>query len=944
MFFLFWIIFFLFGLKSLNAEILSAKFELTFTPEKELLSGKAQFLVDKEGFYSFSGKEIKIFKITQGEKNLNIYPDEKEGFFKVYVKDTKIPLVILFEREVSFKKSPFLRIYDKYLPFPDKPIPFELEFKNYSSIKNFLIIPYEEVEPSSEDSVVFKYIRPLKVPPPLVVAFNLRKKIISLNVNDKEILFYFDQSYPDAKWELKEKELKNRLLKFDKDILKIPNKKLFVFVTFSEEKVYPLSVFLRRDTLKDIPCDSFFPLLVEEIFKYELNLSDSLLLKAFKIYFGVYKFSKDKIEFRRALLLNDNLDSKIFFYFYEHLERGSGEENFDKALKSYYETFLSNSSSVKPFRLFLQDLLKIENVEVENFQRVFLKVENFELIPTDGKEKYKLKFLLTREGDYRPLKIKVKIVSPRITKEEIISFEGDKEVYEISFSEKPEEIIFDPEYKIFRTLTFKELSMSWKTLSEVKFRVYLPNKENYTLYREIIEKFRHNISVISYSQPRLEALPRENILIFHGAPLGYHQHLPEEGFFFKILPHPLSQAHFLAFIKASSTREIADFLKVEDSIKDYSEFHTKGKKILYKREKEPSHRGIKIEFSAKRVYGTKPTEFKTLEEILPELLASQIILIGENHENYSHHLFQLEVIKALYNYYPQLVIGLEMVQVPFQEYLDKFIEGKIDEKTLLKEIEYFERWRFDYRLYRDIFLFAREKKIKLLALDIKGEIVKKVFKEGLSKLLEEEKLHLPELDLFRPEYRNYLERIYQKHGFKDNETNFEYFYQAQVLRDEHMAERAVEFLKKNPSYKMVILVGRGHLEYGYGIPASLKRRNFYNFKSIILGELERINPPLGDYWFFPDFEKNFEPSPKLGVILEEIHDTKEGGLRVKEVLKESLAERAGLKAGDVLLKIDEDVLKKVSDLLLHLTFKNKGDIIKLEVLREGRQTIIEIKI
>lgn len=938
MFFLFCLIFFLLGINSLKAEILSARFELSLSQEKELLIGEAQFFVDKEGFYTFSGRGIRILKITQGDKNLNLYSDNKESFFKVYIKETKYPLIILFEKELSFKKSPFLRIYDKYLPFPDYPIPFELVIKDYSVIKNFIIIPHEEAKISSEGSAILKFEKPLKAPPPVVIGYDLKKKTI--NLNTKEILFYLDSSYPDAKWDNQERELKNKLLIFENEILKIPHKRIFVFITFAEEKVQPLSIFLKRDSFNDLPWDSFFPLLAEEIFKYKLNLKDESLLKALGLYFGSYKFARDKIGFRRDLLLNESFESKVFFYFYENLDRNVGEDNFDKALKTYYESFLSNASNVKPFQIFLKELLRIKELEVENFEKIVLKVKDFDIILIKDKGGYKLKIFVVCEGDTRPLKIRVKIIGKKITKEEIIELDSDKKVYEFYLSDKPEEILFDPEYKIFRALTLKEISPSLETLSEVKLRVYLPDRGYYSLYREIIENLRANISVISYNQPYLEGLPQDNILFFHLPPIGYHQYLPDEGFFFKILPHPFSQEHFIAFIRASSTKEIANFLKLENSLKGYSEFYIKKKKIIYKKEREMSRRGIMLSLSAKKIYGTEPAKLNTLEKIFPELFSSQIILIGENHEDYSHHLFQLEVIKELYNYYPQLVIGLEMVQVPFQKYLDEFIEGKIDEKTLLKEIEYYERWRFDYRLYRDIFLFAREKKIKLLALDIKSEIVKKVFKEGIYKLPEEEKMHLPELDLFRPEYRNYLEKVFQSHEFQNNQTNFEYFYQAQILRDENMAERAVEFLKKNPSYKMIILVGRGHLEYGYGIPASLKRRNFHNFKTIILGNVEKIDPFIGDYWFLPEFEENFVPSPKLGVILEE----KEEGLKVKEVLKESLAEKAGLKPGDLLVKIDGNELKKVSDLKLHLTFKEKGDTLKLELLRGNEKIIVEIKI
>lgn len=938
MFFIICIIFFLLKINSLNAEILSAKFELSFIQEKELLNGKAQFFVNKDGFYTFSSKGIRILKVVQGEKNLNIYSEEKEGFFKVYIKKTKSPLIIFFESELSLKKSPFLRIYDKYLPFPDNPIPFELVIRDYSVIKNFIVVPHEEAEISSEDSALLKFEKPLKDPPPLVVGYDLKKRII--NINNKEIIFYLDSSYPNAKWDQHERELKNKLLIFDNKILKIPNKRIFVFFSFTEEKVYPFSIVLKRESFKDLPWDSLFSLIAEEIFKYEFNLKDEFLLKALSLYFGAYKFVEDKIGFRRNLLLNESFESKAFFYFYENLDRTVGEDNFDKALLVYYDNFLSNASNVRPFQIFLKDLLRIENFEVQNFEKVSLRVKEFDIIPIQDQGGYKLRILMVREGDPRPLKIGVRIKAKKIIKEEIINLDSDKKIYEFYLSDKPEEILFDPEYKIFRVLTLREILPSLETLYEVKLRVYLPDREFYPLYREVLENLRANIKAISYGALNLEDLPQDNILFLHFPPKGYHQYLPDEGFFFKILPHPFSQEHFIAFMKASSTREIANFLKFENSLKGCSEFHIKGKKIIYKKERDPSQRGIMLSFSGKKSYGTEPAKLNTLEKILPELLSSQIILLGENHEEYSHHLFQLEVIKELHNYYPQLVIGLEMVQAPFQKYLDEFIEGRIDEKKLLNKIEYYERWGFDYRLYRDIFLFAKEKKIKLLALDIKGEIVKKVFKEGIHKLSEEDRVHLPELDLFRPEYRDYLEKVFQSHKFQDNQTNFEYFYQAQVLRDEYMTERSVEFLKKNPSYKMIILVGRGHLEYGYGIPASFKRRNFHNFKSIILGRVEKINPFLADYWFFPEFEEKFEPSPKLGVILEEEKE----GLKVKEVLNGSLAEKAGLIAGDLLVKVDENEVKKISDLKIHLTFKNKDDNLRLELIRENKKIIVEIKI
>lgn len=52
------------------------------------------------------------------------------------------------------------------------------------------------------------------------------------------------------------------------------------------------------------------------------------------------------------------------------------------------------------------------------------------------------------------------------------------------------------------------------------------------------------------------------------------------------------------------------------------------------------------------------------------------------------------------------------------------------------------------------------------------------------------------MDFYNPAYKDFLKGIFESHRF-DNSTNFESFYQAQLLRDEAMAERIFEYLKKN---------------------------------------------------------------------------------------------------------------------------------------------------
>ena len=75
-------------------------------------------------------------------------------------------------------------------------------------------------------------------------------------------------------------------------------------------------------------------------------------------------------------------------------------------------------------------------------------------------------------------------------------------------------------------------------------------------------------------------------------------------------------------------------------------------------------------------------------------------------------LLQLEdydgLVRRLRERGAELAIGMEFFQQPFQDSLDAYIAGTLSEEDLLRETEYFERWRFDYRLYRPILRYAKE--------------------------------------------------------------------------------------------------------------------------------------------------------------------------------------------------------------------------------------------
>src|SRR5262249_50251407 len=167
------------------------------------------------------------------------------------------------------------------------------------------------------------------------------------------------------------------------------------------------------------------------------------------------------------------------------------------------------------------------------------------------------------------------------------------------------------------------------------------------------------------------------------------------------------------------------------------------------------------------------------------------------------------------------------------KYLDAYISGEIGEQEFLRKSEYFDRWVFDFRLYSPIFRFAREHRIPMVALNADRELSEKVAKVGLDGLTDQERARLPgQIDQSDQDYRKRIQKIFKEHP-EATGGNFDHFWQAQLVWDETMAERAADYLSRHPDKAMIVLAGSGHIESGSGIPNRVRRR-LPQLKSFVL--------------------------------------------------------------------------------------------------------------
>lgn len=232
-------------------------------------------------------------------------------------------------------------------------------------------------------------------------------------------------------------------------------------------------------------------------------------------------------------------------------------------------------------------------------------------------------------------------------------------------------------------------------------------------------------------------------------------------------------------------------------------------------------------------------------EMLSDLRTSRAVFIGEIHNIPAHHQLQLEVIKGLHNSGVKIAIALEMFRAESQQGLDMWVNGNMGLMEFMAL--YRDNWTLPWETYDSIFLFARNNRIPLIAMNAPDRIMKKVYRQGFEALSAEDRRYLPSgvtCSVDKP-YMNFVRRNFVWHT--TDETAFTYFCEAQLLRNKMMAHHISQYLDRNPSSQVVVVTGVGHA-MRRGIPDELEEINPVKVKILMphLDELAAESLQKGD--------------------------------------------------------------------------------------------------
>ncbi len=515
----------------------------------------------------------------------------------------------------------------------------------------------------------------------------------------------------------------------------------------------------------------------------------------------------------------------------------------------------------------------------------------------------------------------------------------------IPLDQRPLAFTVDPDHAFLRQLTEKELPAVWSRFMGAEKKLVILGKESdRNLYQPFLDTLDKKGLRITTAAEVTNLELSEHDLLFLGpdqAPSRALFALPdhgEEGFTLDVRRHPLNPNHVAVLISSSGEEQTAAVARRISHYGKYSYMTFENGRNTTKRI-EPTSSGLRFVLEELPAGGATST-LAPFAQIVEKLAAARVVYVGETHTSLADHLLQLRIIEALHRKNPKIAIGMEMFPASSQAALDRYtLNGEeVDIRTFLKESDYYNVWRFDYRYFRDILNFARKNSLPVIGLNLDRQITSEVFRTGGTDTLSQEvKKSLPaDRNLAMPGYGERLSFMHSVHMQGSHGSGaISGFIQAQGLWDETMAENIAAFLTGHPEYQMVVLAGSQHTRKDSGIPPRVLRR-------LPVGQVSVLNithdsapdklEEVADYYFYAA-PAELPEAPKIGIVLETEQEEGRKFLRISQLSPHGKAAAAGLLTGDVLRQVNGYPVSDMADLRIAMFGAKAGETIDVKVVR-----------
>ncbi|NVK17564.1 MAG: ChaN family lipoprotein [Methylocystaceae bacterium] len=343
-----------------------------------------------------------------------------------------------------------------------------------------------------------------------------------------------------------------------------------------------------------------------------------------------------------------------------------------------------------------------------------------------------------------------------------------------------------------------------------------------------------------------------------------------------------------------------------------------------------------------------PKDMKPLDgqQLIKQAAQQKVVLLGEQHPDAVHHRWQLQTITQLYAHNPNIVIGFEMFPRRVQPALDAWIRGELSEHEFLEETDWDDVWKYNADIYLPLFRFARMNRIPIMALNVERSLISQVSQKGWDAVNKDLKEGVQTPRAAHPDYIESLQEVFSHHSHvskdeKQSDDRFNRFLQSQLTWDAAMAQKIAEVQKMGGNPLVIGVMGSGHLSNRHGVPHQLESLGLDS--TILLPwtlgwDCNDLSPTYADAIFgLEEMEEGTDSEkPLLGVRIDK-NDTPKG-VRIDQIIEESVAEDAGLQEGDIILRAAETDTNSPKELVKIIQRVAPGTWLPLSVQR-GEDTL-----
>ena len=255
------------------------------------------------------------------------------------------------------------------------------------------------------------------------------------------------------------------------------------------------------------------------------------------------------------------------------------------------------------------------------------------------------------------------------------------------------------------------------------------------------------------------------------------------------------------------------------------------------------------------------------KELIQQLVNSDVIYLGEIHDNPDHHATQLDIIKKLIGAGKKPVIGFEFFSREQTSWLLSFTSKSkhsfrpLTEDKASELLRHRLGWnqREDWNFYYPFLELAKKHDLQVFGADIHQGIRIRMARAGIDNMMSIEKNDLP--SKVGEDSEEYKQLIYQElregHCNMASDELVTKLYKTISLRNAYMAQ-SIHSMFDDQSQKqkepIVMILGRGHIDYDAGVKSQLQHLNpsirqlniglYENNKSTADDHIQKITNPV----------------------------------------------------------------------------------------------------